>query len=55
MRVEHFGHIDAGLGDELLELDDLAHFLEGEDLVLLVAIDSQTRRVIASVFKAGQS
>lgn len=42
-------HVDARLGDELLQLSDLAHLLECKDLILLVAIDCQTCRVIASI------
>lgn len=38
--------------DQLLELGDLANLFEGEDLPLLVAIDGQACRVVASVFEA---
>jgi hypothetical protein len=50
MCLERLGHVDAGLVDELLELGNLAHLLEGVDLISLVSIDGQTSRVIPTVF-----
>ena len=50
MGVKDFGHIGLRVGNELLELGHLAHLLECKDLVLLVTVDSQTGRVVASVF-----
>lgn len=52
MRVEDLGEIGLLLVDQALKLGDLAHLLEGEDAVLLVAIDSETGRVVATVLKA---
>jgi hypothetical protein len=49
MRIKDLVHVDAGVGNELLELGHLADLLEGEDFILLVSIDSQTSRVVASV------
>lgn len=37
--VKDLVKIDIGLVDELLELGNLAHLLEGENLVLLVTVD----------------
>lgn len=51
VRVEHFCHIDIGFLDELSKLRNLAHLLEGEDLILLVSIDCQTCRIVAAVFE----
>jgi hypothetical protein len=48
--VEDLGQVGLLVVDELLERGDLADLLEGEDLVLLVAVDCQTRRVVATVF-----
>ena len=42
MSFEGLGHVDARLGNELLELCNLAHLLEGKHLILLVAVDGQT-------------
>ena len=53
--VENLGQVRLGLGNELLQLDDLADFFEGEHFVLLVAVDSKTRRIIATVFQARES
>lgn len=39
MGIKDFGHVDAGLVDELSKLRDLAHLLECEYLILLVSID----------------
>ena len=43
VRIKDFLHVDVALLDELSELGDLANLLEGENLILLVAIDCQTR------------
>jgi hypothetical protein len=50
MGVEGLGHVDARFGNELLELCNLAHLLERKHLILLVTIDCETGRVVASVF-----
>ena len=51
MRIEDFGHVWLLLRNELLELGDLADFLEREDLILLVSVHRKTGRVIASIFQ----
>jgi len=53
--LESLGHVGLGLGDELLQFGDLAHFLECADLILLVTVDSHTGRVVAAVFQSGQA
>lgn len=53
VRVEDLGLVCVGLGDELLELGDLANFFEGKDFILLVSVDSQTGTVVAPVFEPG--
>ncbi|KXT02277.1 hypothetical protein AC579_8322 [Pseudocercospora musae] len=50
--VEKLGEIWLLLVDQLLELGNLAHLFEGEDLILPVAIDGQTGGVIATVFES---
>ena len=50
--VEDLGKIRLPLFDQLLELCNLADFLESEDFILLVSIDGQTGRVIATVFES---
>ena len=55
MRIEHLRQVQLGLVDELLELGHLAHLLEGEHLMLLVAIDSKARRVVPAIFQAGKT
>lgn len=55
VRVEDLGEVWLLILDQGLQLGDLADLLEGEDLVLLVAVYSQTGRVVAAVFEAGQS
>ena len=49
VRVEDLGLIVAGLVDELLQCGNLADLLDCIDLVLLVAVDGQTGRVVATV------
>lgn len=49
MGVENLGEVWFGLLDELLELSNLADLLESEHLVLLVAVDSYTSRVISTI------
>lgn len=53
VRVKDLGLVCVGLGDELLELGDLANFFEGKDFILLVSVDSQTGTVVAPVFEPG--
>ena len=55
MGVEDFVHVWLTLGDELLELGDLANFLERKDLIFLVSINSKTCRVVSSVFQTRES
>lgn len=55
VRVEHLGRVDARVVDELLELGNLAYFLEREHLVLLVAVDGQAGRVVPSVLETIES
>ena len=46
MRAEGLGHVGLFLGNELFELDDLSDFLERKDLILLIAVNGQTCRVL---------
>ncbi len=55
VRIKHLFHVDVALLDELSEFGDLANFLEGKHLILLVAIDCQTCGVVAAVLKPGES
>ena len=55
VRVEDLGEIWLLLCNELLQLHDLANLLEGEDLVLLVAIDRQTCGIITTVLEPGKA
>jgi hypothetical protein len=55
MRIKDFGEIWLLLCNELLELNDLANFLKGKDLVLLVSIYGEACRVVSAVFEAGES
>jgi hypothetical protein len=52
MGVEDLGQVWLLLCNELLQLCDLADFLECEDLVLLVAIDCQTSGIVAAIFES---
>lgn len=49
--VKDLVHVGLVLLDELLQLVDLADLLEGEDFTAAVAVDGQTRGVIATVFE----
>jgi hypothetical protein len=49
VRVEDLGLVVARLADELLQGSDLADLLDRKDLILLVAVDGQTGRVVATV------
>ena len=53
--VEDLGQVGLLLLDQLLELGDFANFFECEDLVLLVAVDSEAGGVVAAVFEAGEA
>lgn len=49
VRVEDLGLVELALLDQLLEGGDLADLLDGEDLVLLVAVNGEARGVVAAV------
>ena len=51
MRVEDLCHVHSRFCDELLKLCNLADFLEGKDLILLVTVDSKAGGVISAVFE----
>lgn len=53
--VEDLGEVGLLLLNELLQLGDLANLLVREDLVLLVAIDGDTCRVVAAVLETGEA
>lgn len=55
VRVEDLGQVWLLILDQLLELCDLAHLLEGEHFVFLVSIYGQTSRIVATVFESGES
>ena len=55
MGVKDLGHVRVLFFDELLELGNLANLFEGKDFILLVAVNSQTCRVIASIFKTRET
>jgi hypothetical protein len=43
------------LFDKLSQRGDFAHLLDGEDLVFSVAVDSQTRGIVAAILETRQS
>ena len=53
--IERLFKIEVLAVDKLLQLRNLAHLLEGEHLVLLVAIDGKTSRVVATVLETGKA
>ena len=55
MAVKHLLHVDMGAVNHLAEFGNLANLLEGDDLALLVAIDTETGRVIATILKSGKT
>lgn len=55
MGVIDLGEVGLGLCNQLLQLGDFAHLLEGKDLILLVAVNSETGRVVATVFQTRQA
>ena len=55
VRVKDLVEVHLGLVDELPQLGHLADLLEGQDLILLVAVDGETGRVITTVLKAGET
>ena len=50
VRVKDLCHVGLALLNELLELGDLANLLESKDLILLVPVDRETSRVVATIF-----
>lgn len=55
VRIEDLGQIRLGLLNQLLQLDHLADLLVSKHLILLVSVDGETGRVIATVFEAGEA
>ena len=55
VRIEDLGQIRLGLLNQLLQLDHLADLLVSKHLVLLISVDGETGRVIATVFEAGEA
>jgi hypothetical protein len=55
VRVKDLLEIDLGLVDKLPQFGHLADLLEGQDLMLLVAVDGETGRVITTVLEAGET
>ena len=55
VRVEGLGQVDIGLVNELLELGHLANLLERKDLLLLVAVDGETGRVVPAVLETEEA
>ena len=53
--LKSFLQVNLGPINQLLELSDLANFLEGNNLVLLISIDAETSGVVAAVFKARET
>ena len=53
----HDGFVDINIGgvDPLAEARDLSDFLEVQDLVGFVPIDTEARRVVPSVFLTGEA
>jgi hypothetical protein len=51
VRIERFLQVHTGLANKFLELGNLADFFEGEDLILLVAVNGEPSRVITAVFE----
>jgi hypothetical protein len=55
VRIEDLSQVGLLLLDELLQLGNLAHFLEGKDLILLVSIYGQTGRVVATILQSREA
>jgi hypothetical protein len=55
VRIEGLGQVELRLIYELLELCDLANLLEGINLLLLVAIDGETGRVVTAILEPGKT
>lgn len=55
VRIEGLGKVELRLIYELLELGNLADLLEGVHLLLLVAIDGKTGRIVAAVLETGET
>lgn len=53
--IENLFKIEVLAVDKLLQLGNLAHLLEGKHLVLLVAIDGKTSRVVTTVLETGKA
>lgn len=48
MGIIDFSHVRCRLGDQILELGDLAYFLESENLIFGVPIDGKAGGIISS-------
>lgn len=55
MGVKGLGGIGIAFGDEMAETVDLADFFESQDFIFAVAVDSETGRIVASIFQPGET
>jgi hypothetical protein len=55
VRIEDLGQIRLGLLNQRLQLVHLANLLVSKHLILLVSVDGETSRVVATVFEAGEA
>lgn len=55
VRVEDLGEVWLLLLDQGLQLGDLADLLEGKDLILLISVYGETRRIVATVLQPGEA
>jgi hypothetical protein len=53
--LENLGQIWLLSLDQFLQFGDLADFLEGKHLILLITVDGETSGVVAAVFKSGEA
>ena len=55
LRIEDLAHIWFCLRNELFQLGHFAHLFECKDLILLIPINGQSSRVVASIFQARET
>ena len=55
MRIKDLCGIDTGLCNKLSKFHHLAHLFKRKHLILLVAVDDKSGRVVASVLETGET
>jgi hypothetical protein len=55
MRIERLFEVDTGFANQGFQFGNLSYLLKGKNLVLLVTVDGEPRRVVPTVLEPGET